>query len=615
MRRTAPAATTAAITLTALACTPAIGQIVDAEFDAQWGLAAVGAQYALERGLTGAGIPVGIVDGPMQLSHPEFTGRIYSYQFNPDNDPPDSHGTHVGGVVSAGRNGFGMEGVAPLSLISSINRAVGDTRAEWYSNLAVGYQGALNANIRIFNNSWGPPDQPITKFTRETAAQFLGADLMNAFFQAAQKSSVLIFATGNQTAANPGIPSGLPYLYPELKANWIDVTAVDRTLKRASYADACGVAAQWCIAAPGSQIYSTIPPSTYDKDDGTSFAAPHVTGAVVLAKQMFPNASGAQLASIVLHTATDLGDPGVDPIYGWGLLSIENLVNSIDPGDDPEDGDDNGALFVNVSYARFAAVDTLITTFWNRSAQRIMAGGRTPATTVAQIMSASTDIPPMALGGPPLLDDANSAVMLTNDRGTAAWAQALGAYARLDGSPRSSASLGGVIGGYDLIDSETVTAGIAIAFTDTNLDVRGNGDDGSATGWHGFAYATWLEDNWFIDGIFGGNRFDNKYKRTAIGGANNTVLGNAGIAGSSSNDTNGFAARLTGGHRYELGLYTLTPYAHRQKALRGLTSTSRPPSISAMAGWEEILLYLLVSNCSAANSMPMPLTSGATSSG
>ncbi|MDH4982423.1 S8 family serine peptidase [Hyphomicrobium sp. D-2] len=538
---------------------------MDAEFNAQWGLAVVGAQYALEKGYTGAGVSIGVVDGIIQKTHPEFSGRILPFEYNPLDDPASEHGTHVAGIIGAARNGVGMEGVAPGVLLSTISSRGPNT------SRAAGYNQALTAGIRIFNNSWGMPnggEVDITTVTRAQVETIVGQPLLTAFRRAINDQSVIVFAAGNEHLSNPDIYAGLPYHFPELMPGWITVTSVLRTPSGEIVFDKdvnrCGAGAVWCMAAPGEDIYSTIPVSTYGTLSGTSMAAPHVTGAVAIAKQMFPNASGSDLASLVLRTATDMGTPGLDSTYGWGLLSIENLVNVIDPGDDPEDGDDNGALFVNSSYARFAAVDTLVTTFWNRSAQRIMASGSggTPETTVAQIIANTSAVPAMALGGPPVRDDVDTAVMLTNGRGTAVWAQGIGAYARIDGSPRSSATLGGAVGGYDLIDNDTITAGVAIAYTDSNIDIRGTGDDGSAKGWHGFAYATWLEDNWFIDGIIGGNRFDNTYKRTGIGGTNNTVLGNAGLAGYSSNDTNGFAGRLTGGHLYGLGMHTLAPYAY-----------------------------------------------------
>jgi subtilase-type serine protease len=109
---------TAAITATIAlgSMSPAAAQTMDAEFDAQWGLAAIGAQYALERGITGAGIGVVVVDTAFQTTHPEFnlpTDRVGSFQYNPNSEADGNHGTHVAGIIGAGRNGFGMEGVAP----------------------------------------------------------------------------------------------------------------------------------------------------------------------------------------------------------------------------------------------------------------------------------------------------------------------------------------------------------------------------------------------------------------------------------------------------------------------------------------------------------------------
>jgi subtilase-type serine protease len=147
--------------------TPAVAQqqFMDPEFNAQWGLAAVGAQYALAKGLTGAGVAVGGVDGIFQTTHPEFAGRIYPYTFNPYDRQNDTHGTHVAGIIGAARNGVGMEGVAPGVRLSAIDAFVDN------DELAGGFKDAVSAGIRIFNNSWGRlPPQEITTYTRATAA-------------------------------------------------------------------------------------------------------------------------------------------------------------------------------------------------------------------------------------------------------------------------------------------------------------------------------------------------------------------------------------------------------------------------------------------------------------
>src|SRR4051812_35647273 len=102
-----------ALSISVMAATPAHAQqqFMDEEFDAQWGLEAIGAQYALARGLTGAGVGVVVVDSSFQQTHPEFSGRVGPYIYNAI--PPGEHGTHVAGIIGAARNGIGMEGVAP----------------------------------------------------------------------------------------------------------------------------------------------------------------------------------------------------------------------------------------------------------------------------------------------------------------------------------------------------------------------------------------------------------------------------------------------------------------------------------------------------------------------
>jgi len=102
----------------------------DSEYDAQAGLALINAQRAYDKGLTGAGVLVGVADTGISLNHPEFAGRGFVLQtfynnialdddwkpyINPGNFPFDDsngHGSHVAGTIVARRDGIGMHGVA-----------------------------------------------------------------------------------------------------------------------------------------------------------------------------------------------------------------------------------------------------------------------------------------------------------------------------------------------------------------------------------------------------------------------------------------------------------------------------------------------------------------------
>ena len=56
--------------------------------------------------------------------------------------------------------------------------------------------------------------------------------------------------------------------------------------------------------------------------DGNSLAAPRVAGAGALVRQKFPNLSGSQTATVILHTADDLGATGVEAVFGHGKLNV-----------------------------------------------------------------------------------------------------------------------------------------------------------------------------------------------------------------------------------------------------------------------------------------------------
>ncbi|WP_152527963.1 S8 family peptidase [Lutibaculum baratangense] len=127
----------------------------------------------------------------------------------------------------------------------------------------------------------------------------------------------------------------------------IVVVAVDAQKEITAYSNRCGVAAEWCIAAPGGgidrdengnplqrPIYSTYPTDDYGYSAGTSMAAPHVAGAVAILIEAYPHFSPGKLTDILFETAEDLGEEGVDAVYGHGLLRLDRALSGplgIDP--------------------------------------------------------------------------------------------------------------------------------------------------------------------------------------------------------------------------------------------------------------------------------------------
>ena len=137
------------------------------------------------------------------------------------------------------------------------------------------------------------------------------------------------------------IPNGtpmLPILSPDLRDNWLAVVAFDEERAKrgllAWYSNGCGGAKMWCLAAPTEVTTSGVNwegnKDIYRELEGTSGAAPHVSGALALLKSAAPLLPMTVIHGIILTTATDYGDPGVDDVFGWGLVNVSAGITLIE---------------------------------------------------------------------------------------------------------------------------------------------------------------------------------------------------------------------------------------------------------------------------------------------
>lgn len=321
--------------LIASACPAARAQAafsVDAEYAAQPGLGSIKAASAYQLGLSGAGVRIGIVDSGINPGHQEFAGAIAA-GFNYFSGGPlgDSsaifHGSHVAGVVGARRDGVGMMGVAWGS-----DLVIGATDYS-LDQLALAIDFTVGAGARGVNNSWGISGSTVVDYDRATVeGSFSG--LVGALGRAVAADAVVVFANGNEGFAQPQLFGGLPFLIPEFQRNWITVIAANIAgTGIPSYANRCGVAAQWCIAAPGgfsgdAGVYSVDGATTdgYKYLKGSSNAAPFATGAIALIAERFPWMTGEQLAATMLTTATRGTDAVLSATFGRGLIDLDKAM-------------------------------------------------------------------------------------------------------------------------------------------------------------------------------------------------------------------------------------------------------------------------------------------------
>lgn len=227
---------------------------------------------------------------------------------NPDVMGPDAgHGTHVAGIIGAVRgNGIGVDGIAPAVKLMMIRTVPdGDERDKDVAN-AIRY--AVDNGAQIISMSFGKAYSPY-KAAVDEAVRYADA-----------KGVLMVHAAGND-GEDLGKAKNFPtpvYLDGGHPTHWIEVGA-------SSWKGGADLAASFSnygrkevdVFAPGVDILSTVPGNKYEKESGTSMAAPVVSGLAALIMDYFPNLSGADVKNIIMKSAARHGDqmvvkPGTD---------------------------------------------------------------------------------------------------------------------------------------------------------------------------------------------------------------------------------------------------------------------------------------------------------------
>lgn len=218
-----------------------------------------------------------------------------NYGNNNVKGPDPYHGTAVAGVIAASRsNGIGVDGIADSVKIIVI-RAVPDGD-EYDKDIALAIRYAVDNGANIINMSFGKNFSPEKIFVDE------------AIKYAESKNVLLVHAAGNDSE-DMDVVNAYPInlLNDSSKVNsWITVGANSRKLNKML----CGRFSNYGqenvdVFAPGVQLAMLYPGSKYSIMDGTSFAAPVVSGVAALILSYYPEFSSIELKDIILKSCTD----------------------------------------------------------------------------------------------------------------------------------------------------------------------------------------------------------------------------------------------------------------------------------------------------------------------
>jgi subtilisin family serine protease len=208
--------------------------------------------------------------------------------------PDPLHGTHVAGIIGAVRgNGIGLNGIAPSPKIMVI-RAVpdGDERDKDVAN-AIRY--AVDNGAQVVNMSFGKGQSPYKSVVDE------------AVKYADSKGVLLVHAAGNEASDNDttdNFPNRTFVGGGEARL-WLEVGASSWQGGEAMVAPFSNYGPKTVdVFAPGVDIYSSVTGGKYQRESGTSMAAPVVTGLAALIMSYYPELTAAEVRQVILDSAT-----------------------------------------------------------------------------------------------------------------------------------------------------------------------------------------------------------------------------------------------------------------------------------------------------------------------
>jgi serine protease len=299
----------------------AFGTPNDPYYSYQWHMTKINTESAWDI-TTGSGVVVAVIDTGVKQSLEDLanTNFVTGYDFvNSDNDPTDDngHGSHVAGTIAQStNNSIGVAGVAYGATIMPI-KVLDASGSGSYTNIVDAIYWATDNGADIINMSLGGA-------SGSTAME----DAVN---YAWNNGVVVVCAAGNNNVSSP--------FYPAAYENCISVSATDYNDNKASYSN-YGTTID--IAAPGGDdgdnngdgyddmvLQNTINSGGtegYYFMAGTSMASPHVAGVAALVKSVNSSLTNAQIKNILYTTATDIGTPGKDTYFGYGLLNAYAAV-------------------------------------------------------------------------------------------------------------------------------------------------------------------------------------------------------------------------------------------------------------------------------------------------
>lgn len=249
------------------------------------------------------GAKIGVIDTGVDITHPSLADARITVMTARSPDLPESDMDHGTAVVSllVGQPGSGIDGLVPRSHVFAVDafHGKGDAVGADVYDVITALDWLAFEGVKVVNLSLSGPENAL---------------LQEAIARMQETGTVVVAASGRPGGSNDN--TGFPGKYPGVVA----VSAVDNRLRPSRLALRGN---HITFTAPGVGLAVAHAGDKVQMVDGTSFAAPFVTAAYAMATARMANAG--EVTARLAQSAKDLGAPGRDPVYGWGLVQFSSL--------------------------------------------------------------------------------------------------------------------------------------------------------------------------------------------------------------------------------------------------------------------------------------------------
>ena len=275
-----------------------IAAIFAKDYAANWGINRVNgpAAHAVNKG---EGVNLAVLDTG-KVDHPDLIEVAHFNAITPGDESLDGHGHshHVCGIAAAQINDFGVVGAAPGVRLHTV-RTMTDAGSGPWSAVLIALDWCANNGIKVTSNSYG--------------GGYPGQAVEDAFQVTADAGMIHCCSAGNSNGGAIGYPAAL--------ASCHAVTSSDKGDASSSFSS---IGDKAFVVAPGRDIFSTYKGNQYASFSGTSMSCPLFAGIICLMLSSGITDPIAEVPQIV----DDLGSPGRDPIFGYGLPMADRAVQA-----------------------------------------------------------------------------------------------------------------------------------------------------------------------------------------------------------------------------------------------------------------------------------------------